>query len=637
MPQGQPAGLDVELSSLSSIGDSDTHRTRNLSQSSDRSHLDLEASLLAVPSPGSHLKENVNSGEKRTADHSWHCGFDIKAVRSSFHQLCCLVYAASCRVVDIGEDDEEFSSYHKLHNLSNSSSINATPSTVNNAITLAPKKLLITRWPQHILHNTWTPPFVFLLILFQTVALVVGTIRPKSYQSINPFAHPVSWIYPCYVAIFSFYIIELILRGAAFSLHHGSAFPTKLHLTLRNFFVALDFLAVISFWVHLTIILSKTWENRFLQVLAMLSALRALRLLRITAGTNAEITVIFEALKNSHSKLVRVGAFTCVFWLLFATIGVQVFKSSLRRSCVLPETDPFSTRTNFEESQFCGGHLVDEGGLTTAKPWITSNGSPGASGHKGYLCPRGMLCQESSNPYNDTVSFDNVFQSLELVFVIFSANTFSTLMYNIIDSDGLIAAVFFAAVIVVLYFWLLILLIGVIMGSIQQIREQARTPKVLLDHGPLAPSPDPTYKQFQRSESLLRKIYRRSKWFWIAMITFNLVAQAQRTSQMSRWTRLYIDYSESVVTWSLLAEIIIRLMLDGTAFPRSKQNLVDLFLAIITCAMQLKAFQQSGRTYAWFTAFSIARSYRIFWAISPIRSIMVRALLHFISNCSFSI
>jgi hypothetical protein len=245
-----------------------------------------------------------------------------------------------------------------------------------------------------------------------------------------------------------------------------------------------------------------------------------------------------------------------------------------------------------------------------------------------------MLCQESSNPYNDTVSFDNVFQSLELVFVIFSANTFSTLMYNIIDSDGLIAAVFFAAVIVVLYFWLLILLIGVIMGSIQQIREQARTPKVLLDHGPLALSPDPTYKQFQRSESLLRKMYRRSKWLWIAMITFNLVAQAQRTSQMSRWTRLYIEYSESVVTWSLLAEIIIRLVLDGTAFPRSKQNIVELCLAIITCAMQIKAFQQSGRTYVWFTAFSIARSYRIFWAISPIRRVMVRVLPQHISSCS---
>jgi hypothetical protein len=572
-------------------------------------------------------------GRERTAEHSWHSGFDIKTVRSSINQLGRLLYGTSCRVVDIGED-EEFPRYHKLHNLSSSSSINATISTVDNAITPAPKKHLITRSLQHTLHHTWTPPFVFLLIVFQTVVLVVGTIKSESYQNFDPFSHPVSWNYSCYAAIFSFYTIELILRGAAFFFDHGSDFPTKLHLTLRNFFIALDFLAVVSFWVHLTIVLSTTWESRYRQVLAMLSAFRVLRLLRITAGTDAEITVIFEALKRSRSKLARVGAFTCVFWLLFATIGVQVFKSSLRRSCVLPETDPFSTRTNFEESQFCGGHLVDEGGFITAKPWITSNGSPGASGHKGYLCPRGMLCQESSNPYNDTVSFDNVFQSLELVFVIFSANTFSTLMYNIIDSDGLIAAVFFAAVIVVLYFWLLILLIGVIMGSIQQIRAQTRTPEVLLDHGPLAPSPDPTYKQSQHSESLLRKMYRRSKWFWIALITFNLVAQAQRTSQMSRWTRLYINYSESVVTWSLLAEIIIRLVLDGTAFPRSKQNFVDLFLVIVTCAMQITAFQQSGRTYAWFTAFSIARSYRVFWAISPIRSIMVRVLPQRISNCS---
>jgi hypothetical protein len=49
-------------------------------------------------------------------------------------------------------------------------------------------------------------------------------------------------------------------------------------------------------------------------------------------------------------------------------------------------------------------------------------------------------------------------------------------MYNVMDSQGLAAALFFAAVIIVLYFWLLILLIGVITGLIQGDRQMLPTP-----------------------------------------------------------------------------------------------------------------------------------------------------------------
>jgi hypothetical protein len=623
MPHVLPVGLDVELSSLLSGGESDTQRTHNLPTPSERGHLDLEASLLPASSPITRLTDNAEIDQKRTGNRRWHHVFDVKLLRFSLYQLGSLVYTTSCRVVDIGEDNTRFSRYHKLHSLS---LINTDPSAIENPATPTSDQILAMKWLQRILYSAWSPPIIFFLILFQGALLVVDTTNLGSKQRREHFFHPGSWVHICYIAIFSLYTLELLLRGAAYLSDQGSKALTKPRLTLQSFYIALDFLAVVSFWVSLTIALSKFSESRFRQVLAMFSALCILRLLRITAGTDAEITVIFEALKNSRSKLGRVGAFTCFFWLLFAIIGVQVFKSSLRRSCILPGTDPSSTRTNFEESQFCGGYLVDEDGILIPRPWLTSNGNSGASSHKGYLCPPGMLCQESNNPYNGTVSFDNIFQSLELVFVTFSANTFSLLMYNIIDSDGLVAALFFAAVIIVLYFWLLILLIGVIMGSIQQSREKACAPKVMLGCEPVASGSHLAYKQIQRSESLAQKIYRQTKWFWIAMITFNLIAQAQRASGMSRATRQYIDYSESIVTWVLLAEIVLRLVLDGTSFFRSKKNLADLFLAIVTSTMQLKAFQQSGRTYAWFTAFSVARSYRIFWAVNPVRDIMVRVL-----------
>lgn len=73
-------------------------------------------------------------------------------------------------------------------------------------------------------------------------------------------------------------------------------------------------------------------------------------------------------------------------------------------------------------------------------PWLSSDRKKNGTDHKGYLCPRGSECIEWSNPYNGTVSFDNVPQALQLVFVIMSANTFSDLLYYTTDSDSLAAA-----------------------------------------------------------------------------------------------------------------------------------------------------------------------------------------------------
>ena len=74
-------------------------------------------------------------------------------------------------------------------------------------------------------------------------------------------------------------------------------------------------------------------------------------------------------------------------------------------------------------------------------PWLNSSGgSLPSKSPKGYLCPRGSKCIEGSNPYNGTVSFDNVPQALQMVFVIMSANTFSDLLYYTTESDYLAAA-----------------------------------------------------------------------------------------------------------------------------------------------------------------------------------------------------
>jgi voltage-dependent calcium channel len=187
----------------------------------------------------------------------------------------------------------------------------------------------------------------------------------------------------------------------------------------------------------------------------------------LTSGTS----VILRSLKKAAPLLVNVAFLIGFFWLLFAIIGVQSFKSSLRRTCVW--VDPQGQQANFtQDFQFCGGYLDQNG---NEMPWVFADGSNGTSEHKGYLCPVNSICVEGSNPYRGTVSFDNIVQSLQLVFVIMTSNTFSDIMYYLTDSDYLAAALFFAAALVIMALWLMNLLIAVITSSFQVIRDESKT------------------------------------------------------------------------------------------------------------------------------------------------------------------
>lgn len=104
---------------------------------------------------------------------------------------------------------------------------------------------------------------------------------------------------------------------------------------------------------------------------------------------------------------------------------------------IVPDkTNSYTQNMAPQNIQFCGGYLNASG----PQPWLKADLTPGAKNHKGYLCPMNSLCVEDNNPYNGTVSFDNVLQSLQMVFVIMSSNTFSDLMYYTMDSDFLAAA-----------------------------------------------------------------------------------------------------------------------------------------------------------------------------------------------------
>jgi hypothetical protein len=83
-----------------------------------------------------------------------------------------------------------------------------------------------------------------------------------------------------------------------------------------------------------------------------------------------------------------------------------------------------------------------------------------------------------------------------------------------------------------------------------------------------------------------------------------------------------IDVCETIVTFVLLAEIILRFVTDWRKFHQSRRNWVDLGLVIITCIIQVPAIKSSGRPYSVLTLFQILRVYRVVLAFSVTRTLI---------------
>lgn len=336
--------------------------------------------------------------------------------------------------------------------------------------------------------------------------------------------------------------------------------------------------------------------------------------------------------------LVNVAFLIGFFWLLFAIIGVQAFKSSLKRTCVwypnaaevLLNPNSPDAKTNIDQNytlndpsnvQFCGGYVSPTNG--SSMPWLKANLIQNGTGkHKGYICPNNSLCVEGSGPYNGTVSFDNIIQSLELVFVVMSANTFSDILYYCTDSDFLAGALFFAFGIVVMSLWLMNLLVAVITSSFQVIREESKTSAFTIDEKDhFIEEEDETQKR-----SRLMRAYDKISWLWIMIILFDLSVMCLRTSDMSKSRELFIDGTETVVACVLVFEIVLRFIADWRNFHTSQRNWIDLGLAIITAVIQIPHIHNSGEAYNWLTFFQIIRIYRVVLAVSLTRELIKKVL-----------
>lgn len=168
---------------------------------------------------------------------------------------------------------------------------------------------------------------------------------------------------------------------------------------LRHSWHRIDMIAVFAFWTMFFLALTghEATADRHIYIFRALSILRAGRLLVITSGT----TTILHSLKRAGPMLITVSYFLVFAACIFSIIGVQSFRGSFRRACML--TDPHNSSNVIQLQTQCGGWLNSTS--LESVSYLNLDGTSSAVPPKGYICPLGQICMVSSPtrmPYHFT-------------------------------------------------------------------------------------------------------------------------------------------------------------------------------------------------------------------------------------------
>lgn len=395
---------------------------------------------------------------------------------------------------------------------------------------------------------------------------------------------------------------------------------------LRHSWHRLDMLAIIFFWIMFIVCVmgEEITDVRHLYVFRALSVLRATRLLVITSGT----ATILHSLKRAAPLLLNVSVFVVFAGALFSIIGVQSFRGSLRRTCIL--MDPFNNSFENNLGNTCGGWVDVE--TMQIMPFLNEDGSLSTIKPKGYVCPANQQCQTTDqNQQNNAEGFDNIFMSLVQVLIIAGVNTWTGTMYACMDSDFFTSTFFFIAAIIVLNFWLMNLIVAVVVNTFKDIRSRTKLSAFGADQAIISEPQWAAETKKPREISLLLKWYNKTQIFWVLLVIVDLIAQAFKTANSSESELQLLRNMEIgfALVWDI--EMLIRMAgyfpdtppysPDWRAFLRSGRNDFDLFLAVGCSIIQIPKIRSSG-VYSWLTIFQLLRWYRVILAVPRMRPLL---------------
>ncbi|KAG0281785.1 calcium channel protein [Linnemannia exigua] len=390
---------------------------------------------------------------------------------------------------------------------------------------------------------------------------------------------------------------------------------------LRHTFNRVDFIAVVCYWVDFFLMVTGV---RGVYLFKAVAAMRTLRLLNITAGS----ATILHSLKKSAPLLVNIVLFIAFFFIIFSIVGVQAFKGSLSRRCVSQD------RTVTLNETFCGGYYDP---TTPGKklPYIDIKGVHSSTVAKGNICAMGFECRDIGKNYKNAISFDNIFSAMVPVYVLMTGQTWTDLMYRIMDAEYAWSAVYFVLVVLVMNFWILNLFVAVINEMFAKIRDDSANNSAFSSSESSDSKNqilDDSKKNFTYTESA--QMSRRKKWVetlecvWVIAVIVDLVFQCLPRYDTTPENLLKLSRIELGFTIAFAVDIIIRFAVClpmPMDFFKSKKNLVDLFLATVTLLIQIPPIKNS-RIYVYLTIFQVVRIYRPIIYIERLRFLIQRVV-----------
>ncbi|ORX60316.1 hypothetical protein DM01DRAFT_1332475 [Hesseltinella vesiculosa] len=484
---------------------------------------------------------------------------------------------------------------------------------------------LLAKW----LAWRWTETFaMILLVLHGLILLIVGQTSTPTTQPPSSFGE--SWDQYALLAIFAFHTCFLIARILVFGLVWHKKSDSGPLPFLRHSWNRIDFISVVAYWLDFALLLTQQEivdDTRRILVFKTLAALVLLRLLNITKGN----TVILHSLKKATPLLSNVAFFVLFFVVIFAVIGVQSFKGSFLRHCVWQ--DP-TNATNIQIlDQYCGSYLDASG---QKQPFIKLDGEP-SDWSKGFTCEVGLQCKETANPYDNTLSMDNIFGSMMVVLIIAGNQSWTDLMYLMMDAEYFLACVYFIVIVVVMNYWLVNLFVAVINEMFAKVREDSQHSAFTMSKAApsLADADGGTWSFKEKSNAkktgapLLIRLVHACKPLWVALVVVDIVFLALKNNDMTADQIQLLDYIEFVFSMVFLAEITVRYLAHWQqldVFFKNKANRADMIIAFMTCIIWIPPIRNNQVAFAWLSGFQVLRIYRVILAIPRLRILIARVL-----------
>ncbi|KAG0370046.1 calcium channel protein, partial [Gamsiella multidivaricata] len=363
---------------------------------------------------------------------------------------------------------------------------------------------------------------------------------------------------------------------------------------LRHTFNRIDMVAVICYWIDFALMMAGVHNIYFFKTIA---AMRTLRLLNITSGSST----ILQSLKKSAPLLVNIALFIAFFFVIFSMVV---------------------------EDQFCGGHynVSAPNGISS---YLTVDGGNSPTSPKGYICASNYVCKDTGENFKGVISFDVISSAMVPVYVLMTGQTWTDMMYSIMDAEYAWSAIYFVLVVLVMNFWILNLFVAVINEMFAKIRDDSANNSAFKSDGSENDSINNfSYRTQTDSEILRMKWLEGLECLWVLAVVVDLVFQCLPQYRTPPSTIQIYDRVELWFTVAFAVEIVIRFLSwppTPKAFFQSKKNLVDLFLAVITLIIQTPLIHRS-QAYVYLTIFQVLRVYRPIIYVGRLRSLIQRVV-----------